>query len=343
MDFDVRSLRYFRVVAETGSFTGAARRLKLTQSAVSQQIINLERQIGTPLLVRSTKFVRLTNAGEIFLQCATHVLDSLDRVRDLLADETDTNSGRLALAVPATFCHWLLPHLIDEFHKRFPAIQMCVVMSDVAVAVQRLAHREIDIALVPTTVEHKLLAMAPLGKDELVAVVSTRNPLSRKGRLLAPDLKEQRIIMPPPGNMRFVPWDKFLIQYGVFPSVVVETDDLELAKTLVRQDVGITIAPRWSVVNEIERGDCVALPIGPSGVFRDWYLAYHHATPLAGPRRSFLRVCAEHLPRLFNAAARCKPLLDGKSADSELYQQRTPKEAASDAAGQDAPRGHTSG
>jgi DNA-binding transcriptional LysR family regulator len=306
MEFDVRSLRYFRVVAETGSFTGAARKLRLTQSAVSQQIINLEREVGTPLLVRSSKFVRLTTAGEIFLQCATHVLDSLDRVRDLLAGESDANSGRLSLAVPATFCHWLLPHLIDEFHKRYPAIQLCVVMSDIAVAVQRLAHREIDIALVPTAVEHKSLAMAPLGKDELVAVVSARNPLSRNERLLAADLKDQRIIMPPPGNLRFVPWDRFLIQSGVFPRVVVETDDLELAKTLARQNVGITIAPRWSVAGDVRRGESVALPIGPNGVFRDWYLAYHHATPLAGPRRSFLRVCAEQLPRLFGANVRGK-------------------------------------
>ena len=306
MEFDVRILRYFRIVAETGSFTGAARKLKLTQSAVSQQIINLEREIGTPLLIRSSKVVRLTTAGEIFLQCATHVLDSLDRVRDLLASAADSNSGRLSLAVPATFCHWMLPHLIDEFHKRFPAIQVCVVMTDVNVAVQRLVHREIDIALIPTVVEHKSLAMAPLGKDELVAVVSTRNPLARKDRLLAADLKDQRIIMPPPGNLRFVPWDNFLIQSGVFPRVVVETDDLELAKTLVRQEVGITIAPRWSVFQETERGDSVALPIGPSGVFRDWYLAYHHATPLAGPRRSFLRVCAEHLPRLFSGTSQAR-------------------------------------
>lgn len=323
MEFDVRILRYFRVVAETGSFTGAARKLKLTQSAVSQQIINLEREIGTPLLIRSSKFVRLTTAGEIFLQCATHVLDSLDRVRDLLANEADANSGRLSLAVPATFCHWLLPHLIDEFHKKFPAIQLCVVMTDVTTAVQRLAHREIDIALVPTAVEHKSLAMAPLGKDELVAVVSTRNPLARKERLLAADLREQRIIMPPPGNLRFVPWDNFLIQSGVFPRVVVETDDLELAKTLVRQDVGITIAPRWSVVGEVQRGDSVALPIGPNGVYRDWYLAYHHSTPLAGPRRSFLRVCAEHLPRLFSSGSRNNPASGDSSARDELARPET--------------------
>jgi DNA-binding transcriptional LysR family regulator len=281
------------------SFTGAARKLKLSQSGISQQIGILERELHTQLLVRSNKFVRLTPGGEILLQCACQVLDNLERLRVLLAEQSNTNAGRLTVAVPATFCHWLLPRLIDSFHERFPGIQVSVVMTDVDIAADRIAHREIDIALLPTAIQHKSLAMAPLGKDELVAVLSPSNPLSSKPRLLAGDLKDQRFIMPPPGNLRFVPWDQFLIQSGLFPRIVVETDDLELAKQLAHKNVGITVAPRWSVNNEVAQGRCVILPIGRQGLFRDWYLAYHNATQLAGPWRSFLRVCIEYLPRLF--------------------------------------------
>jgi len=304
MELDIRLLRTFRVVAQTRSFTGAARKLKVSQSAISQQVSALERELKTQLLVRSNKFVGLTTMGEILLQCACQVLDSVDRVRDLLAEQSSANAGRLSVAVPATFCHWLLPHLIDEFHRRYPAIQVCVVMTDVEAAVERLTHREIDVALIPTTVHHKSLGMAPLGKDELVAVIATSNPLAKKGRVLAADLKQQRLIMPPPGNLRFVPWDNFLIHSGVFPKVVVETDDLELAKHLARQDVGITVAPRWSVLSAMEHGECAALPIGPAGVYREWFLGYHNGTQLSGARRSFLRVCAEQLPRMFNDGGR---------------------------------------
>jgi DNA-binding transcriptional LysR family regulator len=99
--------------------------------------------------------------------------------------------------------------------------------------------------------------------------------------------------------LRFVPWDKFLLQSGLFPRTVVETNDLELAKRLTQQDVGITIAPRWSLSNEVARGECAVLPMGPNGLYRDWYLAYHNTVQLAGPWRSFLRVCLDYLPRLF--------------------------------------------
>jgi len=250
-----RNAKLYRRCAKTETFA----------SGISQQIGILERELRTPLLVRSNKFVRLTEGGEILLQCAGQVLDNLERVRVLLAEQSNTDSGRLSVAVPATFCHWLLPRLIDRFHERFPAIQVSVVMTDVDIAADRVAHREIDIALLPTGLQHKALALAPLGKDELVAAISRANPLAAKQRILAVDLKEQRFIMPSSGNLRFVPWDRFLINSGLFPRIIVETDDLELAKHLAGQNVGITIVPRWSVNGEIARGECAALPIGPHG------------------------------------------------------------------------------
>ncbi|MBV8772929.1 MAG: LysR family transcriptional regulator [Deltaproteobacteria bacterium] len=95
MDLEIRLLRTFRTVAQTRSFTGAARSLKLSQSGISQQIGMLERELGTQLLVRSNKFVRLTPAGEILLQCACLVLDNLERVKLILAERSNTNSGPL--------------------------------------------------------------------------------------------------------------------------------------------------------------------------------------------------------------------------------------------------------
>jgi DNA-binding transcriptional LysR family regulator len=325
MELEIRLLRTFRAVAEMRSFTGAARKLKSSQSGISQQIGILERELRTPLLVRSNKFVRLTEGGEILLQCAGQVLDNLERVRVLLAEQSNTDSGRLSVAVPATFCHWLLPRLIDRFHERFPAIQVSVVMTDVDIAADRVAHREIDIALVPTDLQHKTLALAPLGKDELVAALSPSNPLAAKDRVLAVDLKEQRFVMPSPGNLRFVSWDRFLIHSGLFPRIIVETDDLELAKRLAAQNVGITIVPRWSVNEELARGECAVLPIGPHGLYRNWYLAYHNSTKLAGPARSFLRVCVEELPRLFahsgQSAAPASPNHITRSPSGKLDRQ----------------------
>lgn len=141
MELDTRLLRTLRAVAETRSFTGAAKKLGLTQSSVSQQVIALERGLGVQLLKRSNKFVGLTTAGEIFLQCARQVLDNLDRVQGMLAERSKIASGHLSIGAPALFCHSLLPDVLGAFHVRSPGIALSVVTADPDSMAARLAHR----------------------------------------------------------------------------------------------------------------------------------------------------------------------------------------------------------
>ncbi|MGH7837114.1 MAG: LysR family transcriptional regulator [Candidatus Binataceae bacterium] len=306
MELDIRVLSTFRAVAEQRSFTAAAKRLGLTQSSVSQQISALERSLGAQLLKRSNKFVGLTTAGEIFLQCARQVLDNLDRVRGLLADQTKTASGHLSIGAPALFCHSLFPAVLSAFHLRFPAIALSVVTADPDTMAARLAHRELDLALLPYPVKQRSLGMVQLGRDELVAIVSPQHELARQDRLQAKDLKGQPLIVPNPGNKLWAAWDNFLIEAGVFPEIIVETDDLDLAKRLAIAGHGASVAPRWLVLSEIERGELCAIPLGGEGAFRQWCLAYHHGSELTGMRRSFLKICQEEMPRLLSGPPRSK-------------------------------------
>lgn len=325
MELDIRLLRTFRAVADARSFTGAAKKLKLTQSSVSQQVRALEQSLGAQLLKRSNKFVGLTTAGEIFLQCARQMLDNLDRVWGMLADQSKTTSGHLSIGAPALFCHSLLPDVLGAFHTRFPGIALSVVTADPDSMAARLAHRELDLALLPYPIRQQSLGMAPLGRDELLAVVVPRHELARHARLAAKDLKGQPLIVPNTGNKLWAAWDAFLIEAGVFPEICVETDDLDLAKRLAIGGHGITVAPRWSVLGEIDRGELCAIPLGPAGVFRQWCLAYHHGSEMTGIRRNFLRTCQEEMPRLLGASG----------VKRRLAQEEIPVEEISDTSAND--------
>jgi DNA-binding transcriptional LysR family regulator len=302
MELDTRLLRTFRAVAETRSFTGAAKKLKLTQSSVSQQILGLERELGVQLLRRSNKFVGLTTAGEIFLQCARQMIDNLDRVRAILADHSKTASGHLSVGAPALFCHSLFPAVLGAFHRRFPVIALSVMTADPDSMAARLAHRELDLALLPYPVKQQSLGMVQLGRDELVAIVAPNHTLAARDRIQATELKGQSLIVPNPGNKLWAAWDAFLIEAGVFPEIIVETDDLDLAKQMAIDGHGVTVGPRWSVVAEIARHELCAVRLGGAGVFRQWCLAYHHGSELTGMRRNFLKICHEEMPRLLGAS-----------------------------------------
>jgi len=298
MEMDIRVLNTFRAVADQRSFTGAAKKLGLTQSSVSQQVIALERSLGVQLLKRSNKFVGLTTAGEIFLQCARQVLDNLDRVRGLLADQSKTTAGHLSIGAPALFCHSLFPAVLSAFHVRYRGIALSVVTADPDSMAARLAHRELDLALLPYPIKQQSLGMVQLGRDELVAIVEPHHEFAHHDRLHAKDLKGQPLIVPNPGNKLWAAWDAFLIEAGVFPEIIVETDDLDLAKQLAIAGHGISVAPRWLVLREIERGELCAIPLGAAGVFRQWCLAYHHGSELTGMRRKFVKICQEEMPHL---------------------------------------------
>lgn len=307
MELNIRLLRTFRVVAGTRNFTAAAKQLKLTQSSVSQQISALESDLGVQLLRRSNRFVGLTTAGEIFLQCAGQVIDNLDRVRGILADQAKPTSGHLAIGVPALFGHALFPAVLNTFHLRYPRIALSVITMDPVSMAARLAHRELDLALLPFPVEQRSLGIVQLGRDELVAIVAPGHQLARDARLHPDDLRGQPLIIPNPGNPLWSAWDAFLLEAGVFPEIIVETDDLDLAKHLVIRGYGASVAPRWSVEAEVDGGKLRAMSLGPSGVWRQWFMAYHHGAELSGMRRNFLAICQQELPRLLGAGIKRPP------------------------------------
>lgn len=308
MDLDIRLLRAFRAVADARSFTGAAKKLMLTQSSVSQQVAALEQSLGTQLLKRSNKFVGLTTAGEIFLQCARQVLDNLDRVRGMLAEHSKTAGGHLSIGAPALFCHSLFPRVLGTFHARYPAIALSVITADPDSMAARLAHRELDLALLPFPMRQQSLGMVRLGRDELVAIVTPDDELAGRGRIEAQELKRRDLIVPNPGNRLWAAWDSFLVEAGVFPNIKIETDDLDLAKQLAIEGHGVTVGPRWSVRTEVEQGRLRAISLGRAGVYREWCLAYHHGVELTGARRNFLRICNEEMPRLLGAGVRAEPI-----------------------------------
>ena len=315
MEVDTRLLRTFRAVAETRSFTGAAKKLRLTQSSVSQHIGALERELGTHLLKRSNKFVGLTTAGEIFLQCARQVLDNLDRVRGMLVEHSKIATGHLSIGAPALFCHTLLPKVIGTFHTRYPGIALSVFTADPDSMAARLAHRELDLALLPFPVKQQSLGIVQLGGDELVGIVSPNHPLAHHERLQATELKGQRLIIPNPGNKLWAAWDAFLIEAGVFPEIIVETDDLDLAKQIAIEGHGLTVGPRWSVSDEVAEGRLCSIPLGDAGVFRQWCLAYHHGAEMTGIRRNFLKVCQEEIPRRLGASVKRRSVQEARGVD----------------------------
>ena len=311
-NLDIKLLKTFLALADERSFTAAGKLLGLTQSAVSQQIRVLERELGAELVIRSNKLVGLTSAGEILRQSAHRILENLDQARSLIAERSSNGGGRLSVGAPASVCRTLMPFVATAFHTRFPATELSIITLDQANAIERLTRRDVDFALTLAPVRHKAIAAAEAGRDEVVVIAGEQTSLSRLSRLRANDLQSQAMILPPNPNTEYAVWSAFMLESGVFPRVTLETDSLELAIALARAGLGLTVAPRWAMIS-MEKG-LAALKVGDSGLWRTWVVAYPASMRLTSIHRAFLRICSEQL----GAALSGTPAKEGREAAASL-------------------------
>lgn len=298
MDLDPKFLRTFRAVAERGSFTAAARMLGMTQSGVSQHVRALETELGVTLLIRSNKLVGLTPAGEIFLQSTRRIIDQLDAARSLVREYSGAGGGRLRVGAPVEICGPLSP-VVAELRRQHPKTDLLLKAGDNAANHERLTALAFDVALMHSPARHRSVAMVQIARDELVVLARPDHPLSKRERALAKELQDVPIILPFHKSGDPAIWSDFMIEGGVFPKIAVETDSVELAKRLVAEGIGITIAPRWTASAEIEQNRLCAIRLGQVGLWRNWYVAYPQAHAPAAPARSLIRLCSDHLPRMF--------------------------------------------
>lgn len=146
MDFDIALLRAFVAVQETGGFTRAAERLHLSQSAVSHQIRRLEEQTGTPLLVRTTRSLGMTEDGEDFLRHARHVLAAQDALSRRF--QRSAIAGAVRFGVPENFMGARLPALLAQFARLFPGVRMEVTVGTYLDLQHMVAADALDLAVV---------------------------------------------------------------------------------------------------------------------------------------------------------------------------------------------------
>lgn len=195
---ELRHLRYFRAVAEAGSFTRAAAEIGLTQPTLSQQIAQLESELGVALLTRGKREWRLTQAGEMVLQYSRRVIGDMSALRRSLDDLSSLRRGSLSVAVLPVLAQGLLPLALPKFHQAHPEIRVTVLEMTVDEMAKALAQGAIDVGIGCLGTSLKLRGEL-LFSEELVAVLASGDPLAAQPSVTVADLAKRPVIVPPPG------------------------------------------------------------------------------------------------------------------------------------------------
>jgi DNA-binding transcriptional LysR family regulator len=250
---ELRQLEYFVAVVEERSFTKAAQRERVAQPAVSAQIQRLERLVGQPLLNRTNREVRLTQAGSALLP---HAKAALAAIRDAqLAVDEVSNLVRGAVAIGTVTLHPVdVARLMAEFNADYPAVEFTLATDSSDVLIDKLKDGRLDVAIVSIGVDDEPLGLEyeVITDEAIEAAVVTRHPLARRKSLPLAELCEHPLISLPVGTGLRSRLDAACAAAGLHPRIAFEvTSPLELAE-LARHGLGVAILPQSMARNRAD-------------------------------------------------------------------------------------------
>ena len=255
---EIRQLRAFVAIAESGTFTAGAVRVHVTQAAISMQIRQLETEIGARVFVRAPRHVILTEAGEHLLRRARTMLREHDAAVDEIAELAGAERGRIRIgSASAMVLTDELPAILKELRKQHPGAEITVTSGTSETLVDQILAGELDIAFVSLPVDARGIQTERLSADQLVAVASPRHKLAKQKTISAYTLAGERLILGERGGNTRRLIDQFFAQAGVTLRVAMELSRQAAIRRMVEEDMGVGIVPLQSVKDEVDKGKLV--------------------------------------------------------------------------------------
>ena len=280
---DLRQLEIIRAIAETGSFTAAGHKLHVSQSAISRQILLLEDELKEPVFLRVGRRIRITPAGESLLQLSHRVFQDLKDTIAGITDSQESLRGTVRLLGGMTVCLYVFPTLLTELKRQHPDVDLKVMSGSSERCLQQLRSGGGDLALLTLPVDQPDLVTVPVLQEELLLVTAAKHPLSRKRKVLPQDLVRQPFVLFESGSNTRRAIDEFFLSARIEPQIVMETENVEIIKAMVRTGVGISIIPYQAAARDVSSGHLFLSRIEGRSLVREtgWVYPRMSRTPRA--------------------------------------------------------------
>jgi DNA-binding transcriptional LysR family regulator len=304
---DLRQLEIVQAVAETGSFTGAGRKLHVSQSAISRQILLLEEELREPLFLRNGRRIRITPAGDALLGLSRRVFTDVRETITLIGESQQVLTGSLRLAGGMTVCLYVFPALLKEYRRLHPRVDVKLITGNSQRLLQELRSGAADLGFLTFPVNEPDVIAMPAMDEELLLVAHPSHPLARKRRIASADLVRQPFVLFESGSNTRRVIEEFFAHQTIQPEIVMETENVEILKALVRTGMGLAILPYAAVAREVRSGHLCCSRIAGVTLVRQTGWVYRRSNRVP---RSF--------DELFKTFERIRPrlkLTPGKAGD----------------------------
>ena len=271
---EIHQLRYFVAVADEGSFSRAAAKVRVAQPSLSQQIRKLEAEVGQPLFDRLPRSVVLTEAGRCLMDYARQILASINDARRCVDELKGEIAGNLAVGAIPTIAPYVLPELVVTFQKHYPQVTLEIVEDVTSGITRRIEAGELDVAIASTCQQTPTLRRESLSAEPLLALLPEDHPMAKKALIELDDLKSQRFLLLHEMHCLSQQVNHLLESRRLRPEIALAGSQLTTIANMVAAAIGVSIVPQMMVKHQTTPG-CVSLPFAPPVPERELNLLYN--------------------------------------------------------------------
>lgn len=295
---NLKQLEAFVQIADSGSFSKAAKELFLTQPTISAHISALEKELNTRLFVRNTKEVRLSDSGKVLYDYAKQMTVLEKKIEETFAVREEKAHQCLTIAASTIPAQYLLPGILAKFNEKYPNQQFKILESDSAKVVEQVVNNTVDIGFTGTVIDKRLCKYIPFYEDELVVItpnVEKYLQLQKKEEN-ATWVANESLIMREAGSGTRKEAEKQLRRIGVNPNrlnVIASMESTEAIKRAVGNGMGISVMSKLAVEEEVSKGKLLAIPVSIEDVRRDINVIYNRNLQLSRVSERFIKTVKE--------------------------------------------------
>jgi LysR family cys regulon transcriptional activator len=295
----IQQLKYVREIARRGlSISAAAQALHASQPGVSNQVQQLEEELGLQIFERHGKrLTGITQVGESVLAMAERVLQDVDNIRQLAADSRSDQTGTLSIGTTHTQARYALPAAIKQFSERYPNVHLNMVQGTPPEVGEMAATGKVDIAIATEGLsQFEQLAILPCYQWNRSVIVPPEHPLLKVQRLRLEDIADYPILTYVMGFTGRAQQDLAFTDRGLHPNVVFTATDADVIKTYVELELGIGIIASMAFDKE---KDAPLKSIDASHLFRasTTHMGIRKGSYLRGYMYAFIEFFASHLDK----------------------------------------------
>ena len=299
----IKQLEVFVHVARLKSFSKAADALYLTQPTISAHISSLENELGTKLVIRSTKEIQLTTTGSILLGYATQILGLCERAEQEVKTASSDIQGALSVAASTVPSQYLLPRILPSLRKRYPKVFFQIYQGDTNQVAQRVFENGAELGIIGSPVQKAGCVCTPFFSERMViATPNTQEYQELDGVMTAQALRSSPFLVREPGSGTRRRGEEFLRGIGIDPRDLVLAAQLQSTESIlqgVKNGLGIAIVSGLAAVDYTEMGKILTFDFDSPLLTRQFYLIHHRTRPHSPAATMLL----QELPQFFHDSA----------------------------------------